>query len=100
MVVNSNNFINEFDSIKNNLQIKIKSFLEQNGFNPSSESLMQDIVSSEEYIAKNGLEINKSVVFYGNSYQTKHNYQLNNNSLQRLKSSLGRLWSIIEKKQS
>ena len=30
MVVNSNNFINEFDSIKNNLQIKIKSFLEQN----------------------------------------------------------------------
>ena len=34
---------------------KVKSFLEQNGFNPSSESLMQDIVSSEEYIAKNGL---------------------------------------------
>ena len=34
-----------------------------------------------QYIAKNGLEINKSVVFYGNSYQTKHNYQLNNNSL-------------------
>ena len=29
---------------------KVKSFLEQNGFNPSSESLMQDIVSSEEYI--------------------------------------------------
>jgi len=34
---------------------KVKSFLEQNGFNPSSESLFQDIVSSEEYIAKNGL---------------------------------------------
>ena len=34
---------------------KVKSFLEQNGFNPSSESLMQDIVSSEEYIAKNSL---------------------------------------------
>jgi len=34
---------------------KVKSFLEQNGFNSSSESLMQDIVSSEEYIAKNGL---------------------------------------------
>ena len=34
---------------------KVKSFLEQNGFNPSSESLMQDIGSSEEYIAKNGL---------------------------------------------
>jgi len=32
---------------------KVKSFLEQNGFNPSSESLMQDIVSSEEYIDKN-----------------------------------------------
>ena len=34
---------------------KVKSFLEQNGFNPSSDSFMQDIVSSEEYIAKNGL---------------------------------------------
>jgi len=34
---------------------KVKSALEQNGFNPASESLMQDIVSSEEYIAKNGL---------------------------------------------
>ena len=34
---------------------KVKSFLEQNGFNPSSESLMQDIVSSEEYIAKKWL---------------------------------------------
>ena len=34
---------------------KVKSFLEQNGFNPSSESLMQDIVCSEDYIAKNGL---------------------------------------------
>ncbi len=34
---------------------KVKSFLEQNGFSPSSESLMQDIVSSEEYIAKNVL---------------------------------------------
>ncbi len=34
---------------------KVKSFLEQNGFNPSSDSLMQDIVSSEEYIDKNSL---------------------------------------------
>ena len=35
--------------------MEVKSFLEKNGFNPSSDSLMQDIVSSEEYIAKNGL---------------------------------------------
>ena len=34
---------------------EVKSFLEKNGFNPSSESLMQDIVSSEDYISKNGL---------------------------------------------
>ena len=34
---------------------RVKSFLEQNEFNPSAEILMQDIVSSEEYIAKNGL---------------------------------------------
>ena len=34
---------------------KVKSFLEQNGFNPSSEGIMQDLVSSEEYIVKNSL---------------------------------------------
>tara|TARA_A100001035_G_C27538292_1_gene388471 strand:- start:32 stop:211 length:180 start_codon:yes stop_codon:yes gene_type:complete len=34
---------------------RVKTFLEQNGFNPSSDSLMQDIISSEEYISKNGL---------------------------------------------
>ena len=34
---------------------KVKSFLEKNGFNSSSDSLMQDIVSAEEYITKNGL---------------------------------------------
>ena len=32
---------------------KDKSFLEQNGLNPSKESIMQDIGSSEEYIVKN-----------------------------------------------
>ena len=34
---------------------EVKSFLEKNGFNPNSESLMQDIISAEEYITKNGL---------------------------------------------
>ena len=34
---------------------EVKSFLEKNGFNPSADSLMQDIVSAEEYINKNGL---------------------------------------------
>ena len=34
---------------------EVKSFLDKNGFNSSSESLMQDIVSAEEYIAKNNL---------------------------------------------
>ena len=34
---------------------KCKSFLKQNGFNSSSESLIQDIVSSEGYISKNSL---------------------------------------------
>ena len=33
----------------------VKSFLEKNGSNPTSYSLMKDIVISEEYIAKNGL---------------------------------------------
>ena len=30
---------------------KVKSYLEENGFNTSSDSLMQDIFNSEEYIA-------------------------------------------------
>ena len=34
---------------------EVKSFLEKNGFNPSSDSLMQDILSTEEYIDKNAL---------------------------------------------
>tara|TARA_B100000945_G_scaffold299752_1_gene280696 strand:+ start:411 stop:590 length:180 start_codon:yes stop_codon:yes gene_type:complete len=34
---------------------EVKSFLEKNGFNRSSDCLMQDIVSAEEYITKNGL---------------------------------------------
>jgi len=34
---------------------KVKSFLKQNGFNPSSDSLIQDIVSSERYIDKKDL---------------------------------------------
>tara|TARA_B100001029_G_C14702391_1_gene255631 strand:+ start:197 stop:376 length:180 start_codon:yes stop_codon:yes gene_type:complete len=34
---------------------EVKSFLEKNGFNPSSSGLMQDIISSQEYISKNDL---------------------------------------------
>jgi len=34
---------------------KIKSLLEQNGYDSSSECLIQDITSSEEYITKNDL---------------------------------------------
>ena len=34
---------------------EVKTFLEKNGFNPSSDSLMQDILSTEEYIDKNAL---------------------------------------------
>ena len=34
---------------------EVKSFLEKNGFNPSSDGLLQDIVSAEEYISRNGL---------------------------------------------
>ena len=35
--------------------LKVKSFLEKNGFSPSSQGLMQDIISSQEYISKNDL---------------------------------------------
>ena len=34
---------------------EVKSFLERNGFNPSSDGLMQDIISSNEYISQNDL---------------------------------------------
>ena len=34
---------------------KVKSFLEQNGMNLTSDSLMKDIVISEKDIAKKGL---------------------------------------------
>ena len=34
---------------------EVKIFLEKNGFNASSQGLMQDIISSQEYISKNGL---------------------------------------------
>ena len=34
---------------------EVKTFLEKNGFNPSAEGLMQDIISSQEYISKNDL---------------------------------------------
>jgi len=34
---------------------EVKTFLEKNGFNPSSQGLMQDIISSNEYISKNDL---------------------------------------------
>ena len=34
---------------------KVKNFLEKNGFNSSSQGLMQDIISSEENHSKNDL---------------------------------------------
>ena len=34
---------------------KVKNFLEKNGFNSSSQGLMQDIISSQEYLSKNDL---------------------------------------------
>ena len=34
---------------------EVKNFLEKNGFNPSSQGLMQDIISSQEYLSKNDL---------------------------------------------
>ena len=34
---------------------EVKSFLERYGFNPSSDGLMQDIISSNEYISQNDL---------------------------------------------
>ena len=34
---------------------EVKTFLEKNGFNSSSQGLMQDIISSQEYISKNDL---------------------------------------------
>ena len=41
---------------------KVKSFLEQNGFNPSSESLMQDIVSSEESVSYTHLRAHETTL--------------------------------------
>ena len=37
---------------------EVKNFLEKNGFNSSSQGLMQDIISSQEYISKNDLRKN------------------------------------------
>ena len=34
---------------------QVKSYLDSNGFNTSAKGIMQDIVSAEEYINKNGL---------------------------------------------
>ena len=34
---------------------EVKTFLEKNGFSSSSQGLMQDIISSQEYISKNDL---------------------------------------------
>ena len=34
---------------------KVKNFLIKNGFNSSSQGLMQDIISSQEYLSKNDL---------------------------------------------
>ena len=34
---------------------KVKTFLEKNGFHSSSEGLMQDIISSQEYMSNNDL---------------------------------------------
>ena len=34
---------------------EVKNFLEKNGFNSSSQGLMQDIISSQEYLSKNDL---------------------------------------------
>ena len=34
---------------------EVKTFLEKNGFYSSSQGLMQDIISSQEYISKNDL---------------------------------------------
>ena len=34
---------------------EVKAYLDKNGFNASSQGLMQDIISSQEYIFKNDL---------------------------------------------
>ena len=34
---------------------EVKNYLEKNGFNSSSQGLMQDIISSQDYISKNDL---------------------------------------------
>ena len=34
---------------------EVKSYLEKNGFNSSSQGLMQDIISSQKYISENDL---------------------------------------------
>ena len=41
---------------------EVKSYLEKNGFNPSSQGLMQDIMSTEEYIYKNNLWLFKGQI--------------------------------------
>ena len=34
---------------------EVKTYLEKNGFNSSSQGIMQDIINSQEYIFKNDL---------------------------------------------
>ena len=34
---------------------EVKNYLEKNGFSSSSQGLMQDIISSQDYISKNDL---------------------------------------------
>ena len=34
---------------------EVKNYLDKNGFSSSSQGLMQDIISSQEYISKNNL---------------------------------------------
>ena len=34
---------------------EVKTFLDKNGFKSSSQGLMQDIISSQEYLSKNNL---------------------------------------------
>ena len=34
---------------------EVKAYLEKNGFNSSSQGLMQDIISSQKYISENDL---------------------------------------------
>ena len=45
---------------------EVRTFLEKNGFNSSSQGLMQDIISSQEYISKNDF---KKKCFYSKRFK-------------------------------